>query len=81
MSIFSSDEGGNLLKSCPCLLQFISTVVYNTASDPGILSFTLKLTGFLAASEDSFKMLQVELTTTCTTVLNYRYNCSKANQH
>lgn len=66
MSTFSPDEGGSLLEACPCLLDFISTVVYNTASDPGVLSFTLKLTGLMAASEDGFKMLQVELMTPCT---------------
>lgn len=66
MSTFSPDEGGSLLEACPCLLDFISTVVYNTASDPGVLSFTLKLTGLMAASKDGFKMLQVELMTPCT---------------
>lgn len=66
MSVFSSDEGGSLLESCPCLLKLISTVVYNTASDPGVLSFTLKLTGLMAATEDGFKMLQVELMSNCT---------------
>ncbi|XP_044047502.1 BRCA1-associated ATM activator 1 isoform X2 [Siniperca chuatsi] len=50
--------GGSLLKACPCLLEFISTVGHNTASDPGVLSFTLKLTGLMAATEDGFKMLQ-----------------------
>ncbi|XP_070780725.1 BRCA1-associated ATM activator 1 [Enoplosus armatus] len=50
--------GGSLLKVCPCLLEFISTVGNNTASDPGVLSFTLKLTGLLSATEDDFKMLQ-----------------------
>lgn len=56
-------EGGSLLEACPCLLDFISTVVCNTASDPSVLSFTLKLTGLMAASEDGFRMLQVELST------------------
>lgn len=65
MSVFSSDDGGSLLESCPCLLEFISTVVYNTASDPGVLSFTLKLTGLMAARENGFKILQVELTSNC----------------
>uniref|UniRef100_A0A3Q1HYU4 BRCA1-associated ATM activator 1 n=1 Tax=Anabas testudineus TaxID=64144 RepID=A0A3Q1HYU4_ANATE len=53
-----TDDGGSLLESCPCLLEFISTVVYNTASDPGVLSFTLKLTGLMAARENGFKILQ-----------------------
>ncbi|KAK2817280.1 hypothetical protein Q5P01_025471 [Channa striata] len=50
--------GGSLLESCPCLLEFISTVVCNSALDPGVLSFTLKLTGLVAASDNGFKMLQ-----------------------
>uniref|UniRef100_UPI0037E88896 BRCA1-associated ATM activator 1 n=1 Tax=Semicossyphus pulcher TaxID=241346 RepID=UPI0037E88896 len=50
--------GGSLLESCPCLLEFISTVVNNTASDPGVLSFTLKLAGLIAATEDGFRKLQ-----------------------
>lgn len=63
MFTFSPDEGGSQLEACPCLLEFISAVVGNTASDPGVLSFALKLTGLLAATEDGFKMLQVELMT------------------
>ncbi|KAM9362562.1 integrator complex assembly factor BRAT1 [Symphorus nematophorus] len=50
--------GGSLLDACPCLLDFISAVVHNTASDPSVLSFTLKLTGLMAATEGGFKMLQ-----------------------
>ncbi|XP_031165470.1 BRCA1-associated ATM activator 1 isoform X2 [Sander lucioperca] len=53
-----TEAGGSLLEACPCLLKFISTVVHNTASDPGVLSFTLRLTGLMAATEDGFKMLQ-----------------------
>ncbi|KAK5865780.1 hypothetical protein PBY51_020022 [Eleginops maclovinus] len=53
-----SEAGGSLLEACPCLLTFISTVVQNTASDPGVLSFALRLTGLLAATEDSFKTIQ-----------------------
>lgn len=52
--------GGSLLEDCPCLLDFISSVVYNAASEPAVLSFTLKLTGLLATSENGFKRLQVE---------------------
>nr|XP_046227796.1 BRCA1-associated ATM activator 1 isoform X2 [Scatophagus argus] len=50
--------GGSLLEACPCLLEFISAVVYNTASDPAVLSFAIKLTGLMAATEDGFKMFQ-----------------------
>ncbi|XP_068607468.1 BRCA1-associated ATM activator 1 [Brachionichthys hirsutus] len=53
-----TQAGGSLLKACPCLLEFISAVVSNASSDPGVPSFTLKLTGLLAASEDGFKTLQ-----------------------
>uniref|UniRef100_A0A3Q3A105 BRCA1-associated ATM activator 1 n=1 Tax=Kryptolebias marmoratus TaxID=37003 RepID=A0A3Q3A105_KRYMA len=49
----------SLLEACPCLLGFVSAVVSNdAASEPSVLSFTLKLTGLLAASEDGFKVLQ-----------------------
>lgn len=65
MSTFCPDEGGHLLEACPCLPEFISAVVYNTASDPAVLSFTLKLTGLMAASEDGFRKLQVEFMTLC----------------
>ncbi|TKS68481.1 BRCA1-associated ATM activator 1 [Collichthys lucidus] len=50
--------GGSQLEACPCLLEFIFAVVGNTASDPGVLSFALKLTGLLAATVDGFRMLQ-----------------------
>ncbi|XP_069545818.1 BRCA1-associated ATM activator 1 [Brachyistius frenatus] len=53
-----TEAGASLLETCPCLLQFVSTVVNDTASDPGVLSFTLKLTGLVAADEDGFKVLQ-----------------------
>ncbi|XP_059183243.1 BRCA1-associated ATM activator 1 isoform X2 [Centropristis striata] len=52
------EAGGSLLEACPCLLEFTSSVVLNTASDPGVLSFTLRLAGLLAATEDGLKMLQ-----------------------
>ncbi|XP_070838433.1 BRCA1-associated ATM activator 1 [Chaetodon trifascialis] len=50
--------GGSLLEACPCLLDFISAVASDTASDPGVLAFTLKLTGLMAANEDGFRTLQ-----------------------
>lgn len=59
MPTFVPDEGGSLLEACPCLFDFISTVVSDAASDPGVVSFTLKLTGLMAATEDGFKRLQV----------------------
>ncbi|KAM9770157.1 integrator complex assembly factor BRAT1 isoform 1-T1 [Menidia menidia] len=51
-------SGVSLQETCPCLLKFISTVVYDTSSDPSILSFTLKLTGLVGATEEGFKVLQ-----------------------
>ncbi|KAM4603328.1 integrator complex assembly factor BRAT1 [Polymixia lowei] len=53
-----TSTGRSLLDACPCLSEFISSVIHNTASDPSVLSFTLKLTGLLAATEDSFRLLQ-----------------------
>ncbi|XP_022059424.2 BRCA1-associated ATM activator 1 isoform X3 [Acanthochromis polyacanthus] len=50
--------GTSLLESCPCLLEFISSVVRNTTLDPSILSFTLRLTGLVAVTEDAFTVLQ-----------------------
>lgn len=56
--------GACVLETCPCLLDFISSVVKNPALDPAVTSFTLKLTGLLAASADGFKLLQVDCTHT-----------------
>lgn len=56
-------EGESLLEACPCLLEFISAVIHDTASAPGVLSFTLRLIGLLAAAEDDFIVLKVELLT------------------
>uniref|UniRef100_A0A1A8IRP1 BRCA1-associated ATM activator 1 n=3 Tax=Nothobranchius kuhntae TaxID=321403 RepID=A0A1A8IRP1_NOTKU len=52
-------DGVSLLEAFPCLLDFIPTVVNNSpASDASILSFTLKLTGLISATENGFKVLQ-----------------------
>lgn len=66
MNLFSfcTGAGACLLETCSCLPDFISSVGNNTALDPAIISFTLKLTGLLAASEDGFKLLQVGCTHT-----------------
>ncbi|XP_056227744.1 BRCA1-associated ATM activator 1 isoform X2 [Seriola aureovittata] len=53
-----TEAEGSLLKAYPCLLEFMSTVVHKTSSDPAVISFTLKLSGLMAATEDGFKMLQ-----------------------
>ncbi|KAF7662673.1 hypothetical protein LDENG_00230250 [Lucifuga dentata] len=61
--------GGSLLEACPCLLEFISAVISNAELDPTVLSFTLKLTGLMAATEDSFGMLQES------SILGMIYDC------
>ncbi|XP_074553824.1 integrator complex assembly factor BRAT1 isoform X2 [Halichoeres trimaculatus] len=53
-----TESGGSLLESCPCLNIFISTVIDDKDSDSSVLSFTLKLTGLIAATGDGFIMLQ-----------------------
>ncbi|XP_040001958.1 BRCA1-associated ATM activator 1 [Xiphias gladius] len=50
--------GGSLLEAYPCLLEFISTATNKTSSDPGVISFALKLSGLIAATEDGFSLLQ-----------------------
>lgn len=62
-SFLSLFEEESLLEACPCLLEFISAVIHDTASAPGVLSFTLRLIGLLAAAEDDFIVLKVELLT------------------
>lgn len=49
-----------LLQQQPCLLEFISSVCKCKDTDHAILSFTLKLTGLLAATEQSFRLLEEE---------------------
>nr|XP_057922007.1 BRCA1-associated ATM activator 1 isoform X2 [Doryrhamphus excisus] len=56
-----SESGVSLPESCPCLLDFISTVTNNTTCDPSILSFALKLSGLMAATDDGFRALQERL--------------------
>ncbi|AWP05272.1 putative BRCA1-associated ATM activator 1 [Scophthalmus maximus] len=53
-----TEAGGSLLEAHPCLLEFISTVVNKTSSDPDVISFALKLSGLIAATEDGFETLQ-----------------------
>uniref|UniRef100_A0A3B5LT25 BRCA1-associated ATM activator 1 n=1 Tax=Xiphophorus couchianus TaxID=32473 RepID=A0A3B5LT25_9TELE len=57
-----AQTGASLLEACPCLVDFVSKVAFNHASGSSILSFTLKLTGLIGASEDGFKVLKVRLT-------------------
>uniref|UniRef100_A0A3P9NIN1 BRCA1 associated ATM activator 1 n=1 Tax=Poecilia reticulata TaxID=8081 RepID=A0A3P9NIN1_POERE len=53
-----AQTGPSLLEACPCLVDFVSKVAFNYASGSSILSFTLKLTGLIGASEDGFKVLK-----------------------
>ncbi|KAM9313679.1 integrator complex assembly factor BRAT1 [Pholidichthys leucotaenia] len=50
--------GVPLLEAFPCLLEFISAMVYSTSSAPSILSFTVKLTGLMVSTESGFNVLQ-----------------------
>lgn len=50
--------GTSLHESFPCLLEFTSTAIKNTSSDPEVLSFMIKLTGLMAANEEGFHLLQ-----------------------
>ncbi|XP_061627784.1 BRCA1-associated ATM activator 1 [Phyllopteryx taeniolatus] len=53
-----SEADVSLPESCPCLLDFISTMASNSTSDPSILSFALKLSGLVSANEDGYGALQ-----------------------
>ncbi|KAA0722519.1 BRCA1-associated ATM activator 1 [Triplophysa tibetana] len=53
-------NGESLLQQQPCLLEFISSVCKCKDADHAILSFTLKLTGLLAATEQGFRLLEEE---------------------
>lgn len=56
--LHSQSNGQVLLEHQPCLLEFISSVCASKATDPAILSFTLKLTGLLAATKQDFHLLE-----------------------
>nr|XP_055061862.1 BRCA1-associated ATM activator 1 isoform X3 [Misgurnus anguillicaudatus] len=53
-------NGDCLLQQQPCLLKFISSVCKCKDTDHTILSFTLKLTGYLADTEQGFSLLKEE---------------------
>ncbi|XP_077428214.1 integrator complex assembly factor BRAT1 isoform X2 [Vanacampus margaritifer] len=53
-----SEAGVSLPESCPCLFDFVSTMASNSTSDSSILSFALKLSGLMAATEDGYRALQ-----------------------
>uniref|UniRef100_A0A8C1XSJ5 BRCA1-associated ATM activator 1 n=1 Tax=Cyprinus carpio TaxID=7962 RepID=A0A8C1XSJ5_CYPCA len=56
--LHSQSNGQVLLQDQPCLLEFISSVCTSETTDPAILSFTLKLTGLLAATKQGFHLLE-----------------------
>ncbi|NXJ89072.1 BRAT1 protein, partial [Corythaixoides concolor] len=54
------DPSVELLQDNPCLTEFITSVLALPEPSPSILSFTLRLAGILAASENRFRRLQQE---------------------
>ncbi|XP_063054115.1 BRCA1-associated ATM activator 1 [Engraulis encrasicolus] len=56
-SIVKEDEERNLLDQQPYLLEFLGSMFESKTTDPIILSFSLKLTGLLAATERGFSRL------------------------
>ncbi|NXY84232.1 BRAT1 protein, partial [Alcedo cyanopectus] len=52
------DPSVELLQNNPCLTEFITSILALPEPSPSILSFTLRLTGILAASENCFQHLQ-----------------------
>uniref|UniRef100_A0A8B9I3P1 BRCA1 associated ATM activator 1 n=1 Tax=Anser brachyrhynchus TaxID=132585 RepID=A0A8B9I3P1_9AVES len=50
----------NVVRDNPCLTEFFTSVLALPEPSPSILSFTLRLAGLLAASEDCFQHLQQE---------------------
>ncbi|NXI56604.1 BRAT1 protein, partial [Chloroceryle aenea] len=57
---WSLDPSVELLQNNPCLTEFITAMLALPEPSPSILSFTLRLTGILAASENCFQHLQEE---------------------
>ncbi|NXU56462.1 BRAT1 protein, partial [Turnix velox] len=54
------DPSTKLLQDNPCLTEFITSILALPEPSPSVLSFTLRLTGILAASEERFHLLQQE---------------------
>ncbi|NXN94605.1 BRAT1 protein, partial [Rhinopomastus cyanomelas] len=54
------DPSAELLENNPCLTEFITSVLALPEPSPSILSFTLRLAGILASSENRFQHLQQE---------------------
>ncbi|KAM6197010.1 integrator complex assembly factor BRAT1 isoform 2-T2 [Sarcoramphus papa] len=55
------DPTVKLVQDNPCLTEFITSVLALPEPSPSILSFTLRLAGILAASENRFQCLQEKL--------------------
>ncbi|XP_052628895.1 BRCA1-associated ATM activator 1 isoform X2 [Harpia harpyja] len=55
------DSTVQLVQDNPCLTEFITSVLALPEPSPSILSFTLRLAGILAASENRFQYLQEKL--------------------
>ncbi|XP_073698827.1 integrator complex assembly factor BRAT1 [Garra rufa] len=58
MELHRQSNGQVLLQHHPCLRDFISSVCTCKTTDPAILSYTLKLTGLLAATVQGFDLLE-----------------------
>uniref|UniRef100_A0A8D0EUT7 BRCA1 associated ATM activator 1 n=1 Tax=Strix occidentalis caurina TaxID=311401 RepID=A0A8D0EUT7_STROC len=56
---FGESSLRGLVQDNPCLTEFITSVLALPEPSPSILSFTLRLAGILAASENRFQHLQV----------------------
>uniref|UniRef100_A0A8D0ETQ7 BRCA1 associated ATM activator 1 n=1 Tax=Strix occidentalis caurina TaxID=311401 RepID=A0A8D0ETQ7_STROC len=57
---FGESSLRGLVQDNPCLTEFITSVLALPEPSPSILSFTLRLAGILAASENRFQHLQQE---------------------
>ncbi|KAM9792183.1 integrator complex assembly factor BRAT1 [Neosynchiropus ocellatus] len=53
-----SQAGVPLLQSCPCLIEFASSVTAGSGVGSGVLTFALRLAGLLARTEEGFGLLQ-----------------------
>ncbi|KAM6077995.1 integrator complex assembly factor BRAT1 isoform 3-T3 [Theristicus caerulescens] len=59
-SLTAFDPTVKLLQDNPCLTEFITAILALPEPSPSILSFTLRLAGILAASENRFQHLRQE---------------------
>ncbi|NWT42612.1 BRAT1 protein, partial [Chroicocephalus maculipennis] len=59
-SMTEFDPSVSLVQDNPCLTEFITSILALPEPNPSILSFTLRLAGILASSENRFQHLQQE---------------------